>query len=196
MRRLKTNIILVLFLIFIGSLGRIALHNYPNIETVMVVTFIAAVYIRKWYALLVPLTAMGISDLFLGNFTMSSNYSLILVFTYTGFLFVAIISRHYRDFFKENSSSLCKTSVTNTSMYGLLFVMVYDIWTNIGAFLLMYPHTLDGLLLCYAMAIPFMLYHLISGAVTFALIVAPVTNILHKTHLFEEPEPLPFIVRD
>ncbi|MCK4614630.1 MAG: hypothetical protein KAU14_07495, partial [Thermoplasmata archaeon] len=63
MRNLKNNVILALFLIFIGALGRIALKNYPNIETIMVVTFIAAVYIREWYALLVPLTAMGISDL-------------------------------------------------------------------------------------------------------------------------------------
>ena len=196
MRNLKNNVILALFLIFIGALGRIALKNYPNIETIMVVTFIAAVYIREWYALLVPLTAMGISDLFMGNLSMTSRYSLILVFTYTGFLFVALISRHYRDYFKKNSSKLDRGSIANTSMFGLMFVLVYDVWTNSGAYLLMYPHTLDGLMLCYLMAIPFMLYHLFSGAVTFALIVAPVTNQLHQTHLFEDPDPMAMAALD
>ncbi len=84
MRTLNANVILALFLIFIGAVGRIALSSYPNIETIMVVTFIAAVYIRKWYALLVPLSAIAISDLVLGNLAMTSSFSQILIFTYTG----------------------------------------------------------------------------------------------------------------
>lgn len=191
MRKLETNVMLALFLIFIGAVGRIALSSYPNIETIMVVTFIAAVYIRSWYALLVPLTALFISDLFMGNLTMTSSFSQILIFTYTGFLFVALISRHYRQYFRQNSASLDRVSIANTSMFGILFVLVFDVWTNIGAYLLMYPHTLDGLFLCYTMAIPFMLNHIVSGAVTFAVIVAPVINILGSRDPVEDPSSLP-----
>jgi hypothetical protein len=190
MKSLNPNHILALFLIFIGAVGRIALVNYPNVETVMVVTFIAAVYIRTWYALLVPLGAMFISDAVLGNFTFTSTHSLILIFTYSGFIMISLVSRKYGDYFRRNASSINRISVTNTSMFGLLFVVVYDVWTNFGAFLLMYPHTLNGLALCYTMAIPFMLYHLFSGAVTFALIVAPVSNIIQHSHLVKDQTPV------
>lgn len=193
MKQLSTNAILAVFLIFIGAVGRIALQNLPNIETIMVVTFIAAVYIRQWYALLVPFSALFISDLVLGNLAMTSSFSQILFFTYTGFIFVALVSRHYRTYFRQNASSINWASVTNTSMYGILFVLVFDIWTNVGAFLLMYPHTLDGLFLCYTMAIPFMLSHLVSGAVTFAVIVAPVSHILGNDHRLTTPSPTPLL---
>ncbi len=191
MRKLTPNVTLALFLIFIGAVGRIALSSYPNIETIMVVTFIAAVYIREWYALLVPLSAIAISDLFLGNLAMTSSFSQILIFTYTGFLFVALISRHYREHFKKNASALNRVSIANTSMFGILFVLIFDVWTNIGAYLLMYPHTLDGLFLCYTMAIPFMLNHIISGAVTFAVIVAPVSYIIGARDPVKNPLPAP-----
>lgn len=191
MKQFNPNVILAVFLIFIGAVGRIALQDYPNVETIMVVTFIAAVYIRQWYALLVPITAMVISDLVMGNLAMSSQFSKILFFTYTGFLFVALVSRHHRTFFRQNASSLDWASITNTSMFGIVFVLVFDLWTNVGAFLLMYPHTLDGLFLCYTMAIPFMLSHLVSGAVTFAAIVAPVSHILGNDHRLTSPAPSP-----
>lgn len=178
---MSRNTIMAIFLIIIGAAGRIALQDYPNIETIMVVTFIAGVWIREWYALLVPLVSLGISDLYLGNLSATSHYSLILLFTYSGFLLVGIITRHYHNYFRKHSSSLSATSMINTSIYGLIFVAVYDVWTNFGAFLLMYPHTPSGLLLCYFMAVPFMLYHLFSGVLTFALIVAPVTSALHRT---------------
>jgi len=125
----------------------------------------------------------------MGHLSLTSGYSLILLFTYTGFLMVALVSRHYRGYFKMNAASLNKASITNTSMFGILFVLVYDLWTNLGAFLLMYPHTVNGFLLCYVLAVPFMLYHLISGAVTFALIVAPVTNVLQSRRSIEDPTP-------
>ena len=191
MKQFNPNIILALFLIFIGAVGRIALNDYPNIETVMVVTFIAAVYIREWYALLVSLMAIGLSDLFLGHLSLSSSFSQIIIFTYSGFLFVALISRHYREHFRQNASSLNRASIANTSMFGILFVLVFDVWTNIGAYLLMYPHTLDGLLLCYTMAIPFMLNHIISGAVTFAVLVAPVSYVLGCREPLPESIPVP-----
>ena len=184
---MNRNTLMAIFLIFIGALGRIALQDYPNIETIMVVAFIGAVWIREWYALLVPLTALGISDLYLGNLNATTHYSLILIFTYTGFLLVGLVSRHYRDYFKARSSALTPTSIASTSMYGLLFVAIYDVWTNIGAFLLMYPHTLNGLFLCYLMAVPFMLYHLISGVLTFAVIVAPVTTAIYRAHITPVP---------
>jgi len=181
----------VIFLVTIGAVGRIVLQDIPNFETIMVVTFIAAVYIREWYALLVPLAALGISDLFLGNFDLSSKYSMIMVFTYTGFLMVALVSRHFRTYFRKNSSQLDKVSIANTSMFGLTFVAIFDMWTNLGAFLLMYPHTPHGLMLCYTMAVPFMLYHLISGVATFTLVVAPVSYVMTRNHLFDDPAPSP-----
>lgn len=191
MKQMNPNLTLALFLIFIGTVGRIALSSYPNIETVMVVTFIAAVYIRQWYALLVPLMAIGISDLYLGHLSFTSSFSQILLFTYSGFLLVALVSRHYRNHFQRNAKALDGVSIANTSMFGVLFVLVFDVWTNIGAFLLMYPHTLHGLFLCYTMAIPFMLNHMISGAVTFAVIVAPVSYALHMRAPVTDAIPTP-----
>lgn len=191
MKQPSVNIVFAFFLIFIGAVGRIALRNLPNIETIMVITFIAAVYLREWYALLIPMAALFISDLFMGNLAMTSAFSRILIFTYSGFIMVALISRHYRTYFRNNATTVSPGSVANTAMFGILFVLVYDMWTNFGAYLLMYPHTLDGLFLCYTMAVPFMLNHLLSGAVTFATIVTPVSYFLEHEKSFMDPSPAP-----
>jgi len=65
---------------------------------------------------------------------------------------------------------------------GILLVFLYDIWTKLGWWYLMYPHTLDALVTVYLLGVPFMIYHAISAVVTFIGVGVPVMMILTKKH--------------
>ena len=168
------QIALALFLVVVGVAGRFFLVNYPNIETVMVATFLIALFVDKRAAFLFPLVIMAVSDHLMGYqlFALSGMAS-IWLFTYTGFAFIYFLGRRQSKRIKKDLGRVTGRSAINAAGYGVVFALVYDVWTNLGAWLLMYPHTLDGLVLCYVMATPFMLYHMISGAVTFVTLGLP-----------------------
>ena len=168
------QIALALFLVVVGVAGRFFLVNYPNIETVMVATFLIALFVDKRAAFLFPLVIMAVSDHFMGYQLFSlSGMASIWLFTYSGFAFIYFLSRRQSKQIKKDLGRVTGRSAINAAGYGVVFALVYDAWTNLGAWLLMYPHTLDGLVLCYVMAIPFMLYHMLSGAVTFVTLGLP-----------------------
>ena len=167
-------IVIALLLVTVGVAGRFLLAEYPNIETVMVATFLIGLYVDKRLAFVFPLVIMALSDHFMGYqlFALSGMAS-IWLFTYTGFAFLYFLSRKYRNRAKQDLGRLSGRSALNAAGYGIAFALVYDLWTNLGAWLLMYPHTAEGLVTCYIMAIPFMLYHMISGALTFVTLALP-----------------------
>jgi hypothetical protein len=76
---------------------------------------------------------MFLSDLFLG-------FSMITLFVYAAFILVGFIGIYSK---KMNIKTILISSVS------------FFIITNFGVWLLGYPKTLDGLLECYTLAIPF-----------------------------------------
>jgi hypothetical protein len=182
-------ILLTIFTIF-GILGRILLvglqiQPFPNFEIIMVLTFLAAIFIRPTFAFLVPLLSMIGSDLLLGNsIFIGSHMNKIILFTYTGFLIISILSTITR---KQSESRLRRFSIKN--MMGILgmgvfFVIIYDLWTNLGWWYLMYPLTIKSFIAVFLAGIPFMLYHILSVMFTFTLIAIPVANLVfNKTPL-------------
>ena len=161
----------VFVLLLIGVGGRIALHDYPNFETVMIATFLAAMLLPTSTALIVTISIMMISDIYLGYFGNSK----IIIFTYTGFLILSIVTSKYKNKIqgKMNAGSVYKFTAT-----GILFAAIYDTWTNFGVFWLSYHHSLENLALVYILGLPFMLYHLLSNIITFTLIAFPLYYIL------------------
>ena len=155
-----------IMLFFMGVGGRIALHGYPNLETVMVATFLAAMLLPTSLSLIVTISIMIFSDIYLGYLGNSK----IILFTYSGFLMISIITSRYKDKIKGrmNSGTVHKFTAT-----GILFAAIYDTWTNFGVFWLYYTHTIENLLLVYILGLPFMLYHLLSNVITFTLIGFP-----------------------
>ena len=156
-----------ILLFALGFGGRIALHEYHNFETVMVSVFLAAMLLPTAMSLLVTLSIMIFSDLYLGYFGASE----ILFFTYTGFILVSFITSKFKD--KIGGEVSAGTMYKFTSS-GIIFALVYDTWTNFGVFWINYNHTIDNLFLVYVLGIPFMLYHILSSVMTFSLVGFPV----------------------
>ena len=150
----------------LGFVGRIVLHDYPNFETVMVASFLSALVLPRNWTFVVTISMIVSSDIDLGY----CGGSKIILFTYSGFLFVSLLTSKFKNNIK---GGIKPGTVYKFGGAGILVTLMYDIWTNFGVFLLTYNHTLDNLILVYVLGLPFMLYHLISSLVTFTLIGFP-----------------------
>ena len=151
-------------LLLLGAGGRIALHGHPNVETVMVATFLAAMLLP--FAWAVTMGMLLLSDWWLGYLWGSP----IVAFTYSGFLLVALASRRWRP---QIGGHLSSGLVMRFAGAGVVFAVVYDGWTNFGVFWLWWAHTPGNLLAVYTLGLPFILYHLLSSIMTFTLVGLP-----------------------
>ncbi len=170
------NRLMAIALIVMGVVGRIWLrwlmpsapHFYISLNGasypifmmdmffwVAAISMIAGRYLGKLYSFIVPFSIMAISDIYFGN-------TWIFIFTWTGFMMMGIVA------YKRKNATY-----SSYIGYGLASVILYDIWTNFGSWLGWYPHNLDGLILCYTLAIPFMLWHILSSAIAIPLLSIP-----------------------
>ena len=128
----KKQIVLLLF-ILVAAVIRLFPH-VPNVTPITAMALFSGVYFNnKKLALIVPLLAMAVSDLFLG-------FHMISIFVYAAFILVGIIGITSK-----------KMSVFNVFLSSISFFII----TNFGVWLIGYPKTLDGLIDCYTLAIPF-----------------------------------------
>jgi len=126
---------------------------------------------RRGYSLLVPVSTMLITDLIIGN-------NLIFLFTWSGFAMLALLS-----YTLKSRGMFCMQRKSMIFGTGIAGVLLYDLWTNFGCWLLWYPHTIKGLILCYTLAIPFTLWHLLSMSLAITFVILPVVYI--KEHEIE-----------
>lgn len=143
------------FLIFLGVMIRYAfsewIQYFGSFDAFLFIGLLSfsVGYIRETKAFfLIPVFVMVISDLIFYN-----EYYLILVslFVYTGFFFMSIIGW------------ATKKTLTHYGVFGVISVFLYDVWTNLGFWLTpFYQHNIAGLKDCYVMALPFMLWHILS----------------------------------
>ena len=140
---------------------------------IAIVSILAGILLKGYYVILVPISVMMITDLIIGN-------SFIFIFTWSGFALIGLI------FYALKS----KDKITTQRMplifgAGLGSVLLYDFWTNFGCWLGWYPQNFSGLSLCYTMAIPFTLWHLLSTTIAITVIVLPVVYLKeHKAIKF------------
>ncbi|MDI6917235.1 MAG: hypothetical protein QMC80_05505 [Thermoplasmatales archaeon] len=140
---------------------------FDMFAVVAVMALLAGCLIGGIYSLIVPFFIMLFSDIYFGN-------NSILLFTWSGFAFVGLMGYALKN--RVNYSA--KFIGTLTGM-GIGSVLVYDFWTNLGWWYLFYPHTVNGLMLCYTMALPFTVGHLISASIIVPLVSIPAVYI-HK----------------
>ena len=180
------DILFFLILVFIGTIGRTLLvgwklQPFPNFEIIMVITFISVIYLRPNFAFFVPLLCMIFSDLLVGNSIIVGNQqNRIVLFTYSGFALISLFNIINKDRFKNKFTNLNKKNLVFAAGFGIGFVLLYDIWTNFGWWFLIYPHTMNSLIQVFLNGIPFMIYHSISGVITFVLIALPVISFINK----------------
>lgn len=119
--------------VLIAALTRLIPHP-PNFAPITAMSLFAGAYFtRKHLAYLVPILAMMISDLFLG-------FYIISIFVYLSFAFITWLGQQ-------------KNKVTPKLV--LLGSISFFIISNFGVWLLYYPKTIEGLIACFTLAIPF-----------------------------------------
>jgi hypothetical protein len=135
---------LAVAILVLGVLSRLMVHA-PNFTPVIALALFGGVYLSRKYAWYVPLLLMVVSDLLLGlHATIPFTWGSILLITFLGM---------------RTSQNKKVTTIFGSS---LASAVLFFVITNFGAWLTMYPHTLEGLRTCYIAAIPFFRNELIS----------------------------------
>jgi hypothetical protein len=144
---------LALGLIVLGAASRL-LHLPPNIAVVTGVTLLAGFALRNlWLALLVPVGAMALADLWLGW------YPAVLA-TYAGMAAGVFIARGLLP--RLTALRLVATTV----LANLAFFVLSNFGTWAEGW---YGYTWDGLVACYIAAIPFWQNSLMADSISTAL---------------------------
>jgi hypothetical protein len=147
----------------------------------MVITFLAVMLLKPSIAIFVPLLCMIFSDILIGNpIFIGNQMNRIVLFTYSGFAMITLITTFNKERFKRGFENLRLKNVGISAGLGIVFVLIYDVWTNFGWWYIMYPHNLNSLAIVFSAGIPFMIYHLISGVITFIVIALPVLVYVSK----------------
>ena len=125
--------LVIVSIIIIAAVLRLLPH-LPNVTPITAMALFSGVYFtNKRYAFLIPLLAMFLSDIYLG-------FSWISLFVYASFVLVSYIG--------YTSKKIRFTTI-------LLGSVSFFVITNFGVWLIGYPKTIDGLVECYTLAIPF-----------------------------------------
>ncbi|HVQ44090.1 MAG TPA: DUF6580 family putative transport protein [Candidatus Saccharimonadia bacterium] len=119
----------------------------PNLEIVTASALVAAAFLGRRTAVVVPLAIMAVSDILIGN-------SNILLFTWSAFALIGLAGLVLRRF-TGRPARLLAASV-GMAVGGSVFFFV---WTNFGVWLLgdgtLYAKTWAGLTECYVAGLPF-----------------------------------------
>ena len=131
----KKERVLISFII-VAVLVRLFPHP-PNVAPITAVALFAGTHFsRKHWAILMPILAMLVTDVFLG-------FSMITPIVYLAFVGVTTLG-----------FVLKKMNIGTVLLSSLLFFVV----TNLGVWFLYYPLTPEGLMICFTLALPFFGY--------------------------------------
>ena len=131
----KKERVLISFII-VAVLVRLFPHP-PNVAPITAVALFAGTHFsRKHWAILMPILAMSMTDVFLG-------FSMITPIVYLAFVGVTALG-----------FVLKKMNIGTVLLSSLLFFVV----TNLGVWFLYYPLTPEGLMTCFTLALPFFGY--------------------------------------
>lgn len=128
----KKDIVLTSFVV-VALLIRLLPHP-PNVAPITAVALFAGThYGKKYWAVLMPLFAMVLTDIFLG-------FSMITPIVYLSFVCITLLG-----------SLLKKINFLNILLSSLVFFVI----TNLGVWMLYYPITTEGFATCFTLALPF-----------------------------------------
>ena len=128
-------------IVLIAAITRLIPHA-PNFTPIAAIAlFGGANFNSKWAAFLVPLSAMFLSDLFIGF------YGVNMIAVYISFALIALIGT----FISKNQGIGSIATATISSSLMFFVVTNFAVWMGNPA----YPQTFSGLLECYYVAIPF-----------------------------------------
>lgn len=164
LRMTREKSLMATAMVVIGIAGRLALVDYPNIETVMAMAILAGYFLGGVYMFLVPLAIMGFSDVLIYGALYGGRYETTAIlgltaFTWSGFLFAALIGR-----FSRRKVLTVVRGVALVTAVSIPATLAYDLWTTLGGWYFLYG-PLMGWTLWEALVYltPFALLHLLSS---------------------------------
>ena len=125
------------FLVLIGVLFRLVPHA-PNFTPMLTIALMSGIYIKNKFGILVPILIMLLSDLFIGSHIMTP-------WVYGSVFIIFVIGRLIK---KNNILNLLTCSVISSILF--FIITNFGVWISGG-----YSYSLEGLIICYTMAIPF-----------------------------------------
>jgi len=135
------ELLIILIFILIGVSLRLLPHP-PNFAPIATIALFGGVYLSKKVALILPIAAMTISDIFIGYYEPK-----LMVSVYGSFLLCVILG-----FWLKNHKKW-HTVLGGSILGAVLFFLItnFAVW----AFTPWYAKTFPGLIQCYFMALPF-----------------------------------------
>ena len=124
------------FLLLIGVLFRIIPHA-PNFTPMLTIALMSGLYLKNRFSILIPILIMLISDLFLGSHVTAP-------WVYLSLLMIFLIGR----LLKDTALNILLSSVFSAVLF--FVVTNFGVWFSGG-----YSYSLQGLITCYVMALPF-----------------------------------------
>ncbi|MFA7677377.1 MAG: DUF6580 family putative transport protein [Candidatus Omnitrophota bacterium] len=135
----------ILFII-IGIFSRVIPH-VPNFSPLAAVALFSGLYINKKHGYLIPLAIYIISDAILG-------FHNTVVFTWLSIAIIYFLGVRLRQ----------RKTAVNTIVYTLFSSILFFVITNFGVWAMgWYPPTVDGLIRCYVLAVPFFRMSLVAN---------------------------------
>ncbi len=129
--------------VIIGVLARLIPHPV-NFAPILAIALFGGTYLNKKTALWVPLSALFISDLFLGTYS-----PVLMLFVYASTLASGVLGLWLRK----------HKNIANIAGISLLSALVFYLLSNFGVWVRPhsgYSHNWAGLVECYVMALPFL----------------------------------------
>lgn len=124
---------IIIGLIVLAILTRLIPHP-PNFAPITGIALFSAInFNNRFFKFFVPLISLVIFDLIIG-------FSLINLFVYLSFIVIVLVGNHFK---KIKLKSVLISSI------------VFFIISNFGVWLIGYPKTVSGIVMCYTAAIPF-----------------------------------------
>lgn len=128
----------IFLIILLAVVARLIPHA-PNFAPIGGLALFSGANFKNKIALLIPLSTMFISDIFLG-------FHSTIPYVYISFIIIALIG----NLIKNNKwQSLVLASLTSSVLFFL--ITNFGVWASFN----MYPKTIDGLIQSYVMGLPF-----------------------------------------
>ena len=130
---------LAIALLILGIITRFIVH-IPNFTPIIAIALFGGVYLKRTQALILPLLALIISDIFIG-------WHNTIAFTWGSIILISCVGLWLRN--HKRTSSIFGASLFSSILF--FFITNLGVWLAGG----LYPLTIEGLRDCFILALPF-----------------------------------------
>lgn len=184
-KSLQVNLLTVSALIAMAILSRLIPHPANFAPLMAIGIFGGALFKNFKWALLIPILSIWLSDIFINNVIYGEYYDEFVWF-YEGFYWQYIIYILLPIFTKM----IIGTNISVSRVFGISFLsaIVFFVISNFGVWVsgTMYPFTMEGLISCYTLAIPFFKGTILSNIFYTSVLFLAYYIVENKMNLIED----------